>query len=65
MTTGLDDDAVVGMVTGVPFVALPPAHRTGGPAPMVALWHPLGESGSPEAMAAVLPPRGVSAWRVC
>jgi pimeloyl-ACP methyl ester carboxylesterase len=31
---------------------------------MIALWHPLGESGSPEAMSVVLPLRGVHAWRV-
>jgi pimeloyl-ACP methyl ester carboxylesterase len=31
---------------------------------MVAIWHPLGEAGSPDAMAVALPLSGVPAWRV-
>jgi dienelactone hydrolase len=63
MTAGLAE-AVSGIAADVPFVALPPVSLKGGPAPMIALWHPLGEAGSPEAMAAVLPLRGLPAWRV-
>jgi pimeloyl-ACP methyl ester carboxylesterase len=63
MTAGLEE-AVSGTAAGVPFVALPPVGRKGGPAPMVAIWHPLGPAGSPEEMATVLPLRDVGAWRV-
>jgi pimeloyl-ACP methyl ester carboxylesterase len=67
MTAGLGEleaDAIPGTAAGVPYIALPPVSLKGGPAPMIALWHPLGEAGSPEAMSAVLPLRGVHAWRV-
>jgi pimeloyl-ACP methyl ester carboxylesterase len=53
-----------GTAADVPFFALPPAGGDGGPAPMIALWHPLGEAGSPDAMAEVLPLNGLPAWRV-
>jgi len=62
MTVSLKD-AVSGTAAGVPFVALPPVGIE-GPAPMVAVWHPLGPAGSPAAMAAAVPLRGLAAWRV-
>ena len=63
MTAGLEE-AVSGTAAEVPFYALPPAGLKGGTAPMIALWHPLGEAGSPDAMAAALPLHGLPAWRV-
>jgi len=63
MTAGLDQ-AVTGTAAGVPFLALPPAGGRSEPAPMIALWHPLGIAGSPDELAAVLPLGGVPAWRI-
>jgi pimeloyl-ACP methyl ester carboxylesterase len=57
------EEAIEGTAAGVPFVALPPDGVTGR-APMIAGWHPTADPGSPAAMAAVLPLRGLPAWRV-
>lgn len=55
-------EAVEGVVAGVPFVALAP--EGGGSAPLVAGWHLMEPPRSERAMAAAVPMLGVRAWRV-
>ncbi|GAA3397213.1 alpha/beta hydrolase [Cryptosporangium minutisporangium] len=55
-------EPISGVAAGVPFVALPPA--SGGPAPLVVVWHLMDSPRTEVAMAAALPLNGVPAWRV-
>jgi len=55
---------ITGAAAGVPFTALPPAHDTDLPAPLVVTWHMLDAPRTDAAFAAALPMTGVPAWRV-
>jgi dienelactone hydrolase len=62
-----DQDAVVsGVAAGVPYVALPPAKRRAGqaPVPLVIAWHLNDPPRSAVAMASALPLADLPAWRV-
>lgn len=62
-----DYAAVSGIAAEVPYLALPPARRTGEerePAPLIVAWHLNDPPRSASAMAAALPLATVEAWRV-
>lgn len=58
-----EQEAVEGVVAGVPFVALPPADRD-APAALVAGWHLMEVPASEQAFAEAAPMTGLQAWRV-
>jgi pimeloyl-ACP methyl ester carboxylesterase len=59
----LDEHALTGEAAGVPFVALPPGEEATKP-PLVVVWHMTDPPRSETAMAAALPLRDLTAWRV-
>jgi alpha-beta hydrolase superfamily lysophospholipase len=58
-----EQEAVEGVVAGVPFVALPPPDRE-TPAALVAGWHLMEVPASEQAFAEAVPMTGLQAWRV-
>jgi pimeloyl-ACP methyl ester carboxylesterase len=59
-----DRDGVVGVAAGVPFLAVAPATRRDGSAPVVLAWHMLDPPRTEAAFAAALPLAGLDAWRI-
>jgi pimeloyl-ACP methyl ester carboxylesterase len=55
---------VVGLAAGVPFVALPPAGGARPDAPVIVAWHLMDPPRSEAAFAAAVPLAGLDAWRV-